>query len=63
MLYLLKAGVQMGDEVYFETPLKVGEENGQMVVDIGDIAYGPPETRCASSLVLHPLAKQMSIKL
>lgn len=31
-----------GDEVYFETPVKLGKENSQTVVDVGDIAYWPP---------------------
>jgi hypothetical protein len=31
-----------GDEIYFEIPLKVGEENSQQEVEIGTIAYWPP---------------------
>ena len=31
-----------GDEIYFRIPVKVGEENSQVVVNIGDIAYWPP---------------------
>jgi len=31
-----------GDEVYFETPVKLGEENSQTAVKVGDIAYWPP---------------------
>jgi hypothetical protein len=31
-----------GDEIYFRIPVKVGEENGQVVVNIGDIGYWPP---------------------
>ena len=31
-----------GDEIYFEIPLKLEEENSQQEVEIGDIAYWPP---------------------
>lgn len=31
-----------GEEVYFETPVKVGEENSIQEVDIGTVAYWPP---------------------
>ncbi len=31
-----------GDEVYFETPVEVEEENAVEVVDVGVIAYWPP---------------------
>jgi len=30
-----------GDEVYFDTPVKVEAENAQQDVDVGDIAYWP----------------------
>lgn len=31
-----------GDEIYFSTNVNVGEENAQVEVQIGDIAYWPP---------------------
>ncbi|MCD6368309.1 MAG: hypothetical protein J7L38_00760 [Thermoproteales archaeon] len=31
-----------GDEVYFTTPARVGEENSQPTVNLGDVAYWPP---------------------
>jgi hypothetical protein len=31
-----------GDEIYFEIPLKLGRENAQQIVEVGDIAYWPP---------------------
>jgi hypothetical protein len=31
-----------GDEIYFSIPVHVGEENGQEVVELGDLGYWPP---------------------
>ena len=31
-----------GKEVYFSTPVKLGQENSQSVVQIGDVGYWPP---------------------
>jgi len=31
-----------GEEIYFSIPVKVGLENSQDVVDVGDIGYWPP---------------------
>lgn len=31
-----------GDEIYFSIPVRVGEENAQEVVEVGDLAYWPP---------------------
>ncbi len=31
-----------GDEIYFSTPVDLGQENAQEVVDKGDVAYWPP---------------------
>lgn len=31
-----------GEEVYFKTPARVGEENSQETVQVGDVAYWPP---------------------
>lgn len=31
-----------GDEVYFRTPARVGEEDSQPTVEKGDVAYWPP---------------------
>jgi len=33
-----------GDEIYFSIPLKMGEENSQVEVAVGDLAYWPPGT-------------------
>ncbi len=36
-----------GDEIYFKIPVKVPEENTNIVVDVGDVAYWPPgESMC-----------------
>lgn len=31
-----------GEEIYFEVPVRIGEENSQEVVEVGDVAYWPP---------------------
>jgi hypothetical protein len=31
-----------GDEIYFATPVRLGSEDGQEVVEVGDLAYWPP---------------------
>jgi len=31
-----------GDEIYFSIPVKVGEENTQETVELGDLGYWPP---------------------
>ncbi len=31
-----------GDEIYFDVPVELEFENGEEVLDIGDIAYWPP---------------------
>ncbi len=31
-----------GEEVYFETPVKLGKENAVQDVEVGDVAYWPP---------------------
>ncbi len=31
-----------GDEIYFRTPIQMGEDNGQEVVEMGAVAYWPP---------------------
>lgn len=35
-------GNTWGDEIYFSIPVHLGEENGQEVVQLGDIGYWPP---------------------
>jgi hypothetical protein len=35
-------GSTWGDEIYFGIPVHLGEENGQAVVDLGDLGYWPP---------------------
>jgi uncharacterized protein len=37
-------GNTWGDEIYFSIPVKIGEENGREVVDMGDLGYWPPGT-------------------
>jgi len=31
-----------GDEIYFSIPIKLGEDNAKIEVDVGDLAYWPP---------------------
>jgi hypothetical protein len=31
-----------GDEIYFSIPVKLGEENAQETVQVGDLGYWPP---------------------
>lgn len=31
-----------GDEIYFSIPVKLGEENAQETVEVGDLGYWPP---------------------
>ncbi len=31
-----------GEEIYFEVPVRIGEENPQEVLEVGDVAYWPP---------------------
>ena len=31
-----------GDEIYFSIPVRLGEENAQETVDLGDVGYWPP---------------------
>ena len=33
-----------GDEIYFSIPVKIDEENAQVEVAVGDLAYWPPGT-------------------
>jgi len=35
-------GNTWGDEIYFGIPVHLGEENGQEVVELGDLGYWPP---------------------
>ncbi len=35
-------GSTWGDEIYFSIPVHLGEENGQEVVELGDLGYWPP---------------------
>ncbi len=37
-------GNTWGDEIYFSIPVKLGSENGQEVVEVGDLGYWPPGT-------------------
>ena len=36
------SGNTWGDEIYFGIPVQMGVENGQEVVEVGDLAYWPP---------------------
>ena len=31
-----------GDEIYFETPVRLKREKAQVVMEVGDVAYWPP---------------------
>jgi uncharacterized protein len=35
-------GNTWGDEIYFSIPVHLGDENGQEVVELGDLGYWPP---------------------
>jgi hypothetical protein len=35
-------GSTWGDEIYFEIPVEMGEEDPQAVVEVGDLGYWPP---------------------
>ena len=37
-------GNRWGDEIYFSIPVKLGTENAQEEVEVGDLAYWPPGT-------------------
>lgn len=37
-------GNTWGDEIYFSIPVRMPEQNGREVVELGDIAYWPPGT-------------------
>ncbi len=34
--------MRWGDEVYFETPVSIGEENTKTIMEVGELAYWPP---------------------
>jgi hypothetical protein len=46
-----------GDEIYFEIPVKMGEENPQEKVEIGDVAYWPPGNALCIFFGPTPLSK------
>lgn len=35
-------GSLWGEEIYFDVPVEMGEEDPQAVVDVGDLGYWPP---------------------
>lgn len=35
-------GSTWGEEIYFSIPVRMGEDGGKEVVEVGDIAYWPP---------------------
>jgi hypothetical protein len=37
-------GNTWGDEIYFSIPVRIAEENGREVVNMGDLGYWPPGT-------------------
>ena len=41
-LPIISRANRWGDEIYFEIPVKLAEENAQLDMEIGDIAYWPP---------------------
>ncbi|PUA34125.1 MAG: hypothetical protein B9J98_01720 [Candidatus Terraquivivens tikiterensis] len=41
-LPLESTAMRWGDEVYFEIPVSVGEENTKTVMEVGELAYWPP---------------------
>lgn len=42
ILPLTARGNTWGDEIYFTTPLDLGLERGQELVEVGDLGYWPP---------------------
>ena len=43
-LPIVASGNRWGDEIYFSIPVSLGSDNGQEVVEVGDLAYWPPGT-------------------
>ena len=41
-LPLSQRGNTWGDEIYFGIPVRLGEEDGREVVEMGDLGYWPP---------------------
>lgn len=41
-LPLEATGSRWGDEIYFEIPVEMGEEDPRAVVEVGDLGYWPP---------------------
>tara|TARA_B100001245_G_C22603860_1_gene298917 strand:- start:32 stop:436 length:405 start_codon:yes stop_codon:yes gene_type:complete len=51
-----------GDEIYFEVPFSVEEENGLEVVEIGDLAYWPPGSAICLFFGPTPLSRDSEIR-
>lgn len=47
-LPITASGSTWGDEIYFRTEVEAKEEDGVEVVDLGDVAYWPPEQPLSS---------------
>ena len=50
------------EEIYFEIPVKLGEENAQEVVEKGDIGYWPPGRAFCLFFGLTPVSKGEEIR-
>lgn len=51
-----------GEEIYFRTPVKVAQEVGSEVVELGDVAYWPPGDALCVFFGLTPVSKPGEIR-
>lgn len=53
----------MSDEIYFEIPVKLGKENSQREVKVGDVAYWSLGNAFCIFSDTHLPARQMNLRL
>jgi uncharacterized protein len=51
-----------GDEIYFSIPVKAGLENGQEIVQTGDLGYWPPGTAFCIFFGQTPMSSEGEIR-